>query len=627
MAIQTSYNKPDVTIIQQVVSPSVALAKPSLFPCIVGQAYRIITDSSAGSYDGTGAPLDYPSIVSTDTVDLDSVVVKAIKGDETSTLPVSDYTATLASVTLDDGITVERIVSDAVGSTGDSTASGAVFTDLNAKFITWGLEPSDKIEITSGSDTGTHIILTVDSETQITLTAGLTTTQSNLDYYGIIVDAIGGGLGSTIRISYRAARTDIDSVQTFESLEDASGILGVMDDPDNPLGFGVYMAMLNGNTQIKAIGVSADTPSAYVTALELLEAEDVYAIATLTHSFSVCSALKAHVDAMSAPAEKKERRGFCSALLSLRSVRLNSSDATVIADSGDIYIVSRPGAQFLTNVVANGDLLYAETVTEYQSAPAVGYTVREVTSEDSIKVESDTDITLLSPIALFSIASQDYTKLQQAQHIRDLASSIEDERVTLSWPDKIILSPQGTDQTVGGFYLNCAVASSVGALPAQQGFTRLRVSGVDNLLHSNLGYFTSTQLDAMASGGVMIFTQQTSGAIPEIRHQLTTNMSAIEYRELSIVKNVDFIAKFLRERLSVFIGTWNIHDFFMQSLKVTLQGAFEALKISDDISGPNITDATIVSIEQNEASPDRVDVIVDLGIPYPANDIRVTLRI
>jgi len=125
----------------------------------------------------------------------------------------------------------------------------------------------------------------------------------------------------------------------------------------------------------------------------------------------------------------------------------------------------------------------------------------------------------------------------------------------------------------------------------------------------------------------MILVQSTSGAAPEIRHQLTTNMTAVEYRELSIVKNVDFISKFIRDTVRLLIGKYNITPFFMQMLEVTLESIFEALKQSIDVAGPNIISATLVSMEQNTNQPDRIDIIVDLVIPFPANDIRITIRI
>jgi len=328
---------------------------------------------------------------------------------------------------------------------------------------------------------------------------------------------------------------------------------------------------------------------------------------------------------MSDPAEKKERIILGCRQLALRSVRIESTDGVITDRGSSIYRLTREGAVFITNGTVNGDRLYFSSVGETTDvALLTSYVVRDV-AESYVDVYSGTDIS--GTEATFTIASQTFTKDQQAEHIRDYASSIEKKRVGIIWPPYTTASPDGTSELVEGYFICAALAGSISALPAQQGFTNLKLSGFDRLSFSNLGYFKDSQLDTMASGGVMIFTQTSTDALIQCRHQLMTNMSAIEYRELSIVKNVDYIAKLLRARIRPFIGIWNITSFFLETLKVLLQGTFADLKVSDDIAGPNITSAQIVSLEENATSPDRIDVIVDLGIPYPANDIRVTLRI
>lgn len=627
MAIDSSYGKPGVRIIQEITTPNVANADPTLYPCIVGMGYQVVRNNNAGSYDGTSALYSYPNILGTATVDQSSVVVKAVKGDNTDTLGSSWYTVGSSGVTLDDDIWIERENTEAVGSTGEATASSAVFTDANATFISWQVKAGDTITIYGiGLNAGDHIVASVDSETQVTLTAVLPATQSNVDYSVTEIDYIGAGAGSIILISYRALRNDLADVQIYENHEDASSQLGLLV-PENPLGFGVHCALLNSNAKIKSVGIEADTVSQHAIAAETLESDpDIYAIAPLTQDTNIHGIWQTHVNEMSAPAEKKERIVLTNRSLPLRAVRLTSTNATIVALGSNVYSVTRQGAEFITNGVINGDVLYQQSMTETSSSTGVtSYVVRNVTSEDEIRVYSTSDIS--GTAAVITVATSDYTKLQQAQHIRDYASSVEDRRVGIIWPDTVTVSPEGTETEVAGYYLAAAIAGATAALPAQQSFTRLKLAGFESLSHSNLGYFTSAQLDTIASGGVMIVVQRTPDSMVEIRHQLMSDMSNIVNREYSVGKNLDFIAKFIRERIDPLVGRWNITDFFEQMLKVTLQGSFENLKEADSIAGPNIISASIVALEQNATTPDRVDVIVDLVIPYPANDIRITLRV
>ena len=63
-----------------------------------------------------------------------------------------------------------------------TTASSAVVTSASGTFQTDLLSAGDYIYISSGSDAGNHEIQSVDSETQLTLTAALTTTSTNISY-------------------------------------------------------------------------------------------------------------------------------------------------------------------------------------------------------------------------------------------------------------------------------------------------------------------------------------------------------------------------------------------------------------------------------------------------------------
>lgn len=64
-----------------------------------------------------------------------------------------------------------------------TTASSAIVTSSGALFKTRGIKPGDPIFITTGSDAGEYTVLSVDSETQLTLTVELANTASSINFW------------------------------------------------------------------------------------------------------------------------------------------------------------------------------------------------------------------------------------------------------------------------------------------------------------------------------------------------------------------------------------------------------------------------------------------------------------
>ena len=128
----------------------------------------------------------------------------------------------------------------------------------------------------------------------------------------------------------------------------------------------------------------------------------------------------------------------------------------------------------------------------------------------------------------------------------------------------------------------------------------------------------------MAGGGVWIVVQDALSGPLTTRHQLSTDVSAIQKREFSITKAVDFTAKFLRNRLKPLIGRNNITENFMsQTLRPIIDGSLRSI-IEDETVGPT---TSIVGISQIEGEPDAIKVLIDLEPLFPVNNIRVTLLI
>ena len=121
---------------------------------------------------------------------------------------------------------------------------------------------------------------------------------------------------------------------------------------------------------------------------------------------------------------------------------------------------------------------------------------------------------------------------------------------------------------------------------------------------------------------VYILIQDAQGAPVICRHQLSTDTTSIETRELSITKVVDFTAKFMRAGLRNFIGRSNITQGFLDNLSTVVQGQLNFL-----IEGGVLIGADVNNLIQDADAPDTVLIDVTLDVPFPANYIRLTLII
>jgi hypothetical protein len=178
-----------------------------------------------------------------------------------------------------------------------------------------------------------------------------------------------------------------------------------------------------------------------------------------------------------------------------------------------------------------------------------------------------------------------------------------------------------------GYYLCAALGGMVAGFPVQQGFTNTGVAGIADLKDSNF-YFTRAQLNTIAAAGTFLFVQATQGSIPYVRHELTTNMSALQYRELLCVKNWDWLSYYYYNQLSGFIGKWNITPDALNTLRQTIISASQ-LVMGQKLPkiGAPLLSYTINSLAQDATELDQVDINMTIAIVYPMNYISLYLVI
>lgn len=458
-------------------------------------------------------------------------------------------------------------------------------------------------------------------------------------------------------ISYKALRLDVSSsattpaLLTFDSVESLEEAIPPLT-PENPLGLMTYFTLINApGISVSAIGVDGvnssnpdGTPEAYARALGFLEAQEVYALAPASQDPTVHQSFSTHVTAISQPDSKGERIAFiCPRMPSEDLPTLVTSgqgDSTVTTNVFDTHVASLAADLLAAGVDPIGTIpvsagVYldvASNANKYSVASLSGtaITVRVAfaagENDDNFYATTNLPATLIAenftiyvrgvPLVT-STDEPDYARIAEAY--QKLGQVYLNRRLVMVAPETVGATIDGTEQELPGYYLCAALAGMVGQLAPQQGFTNYPIAGFTRVKGSN-DVFTRRQMNVGAAGGTYWVVQETAGAPLSTRHQLTTDMTSIETRELSITKIVDFVAKFMRAGLRNFIGRFNITQPFLDMLSTVIQGQISYLTSSGVLVGADLN-----NIVQDSTAPDTVLIDVTLDVPYPCNYIRLTL--
>jgi len=479
--------------------------------------------------------------------------------------------------------------------------------------------------------------------------------------HDILRDTKGDPVGTTldpIVLAYKALRLDVTSAAanpallTFEDTTELDTALEPLD-TDNPLGLGLFLALLNAPTvTVAGLGVdatSADAPDgtllAYSKAMGFLESEEVYAMVPLTQEATVHQAFQTHVNAMSDPDAKGERIALINPVMPDRRLDTlvgsgTDGDTTGVTNEFDTKVSNIAALLLAAGVDPSGtievdDGVYLDIATDAKrysvsalngSVLTLRVTFAPGENDDSYYSTANLPASLISESFAVKVrglkletstGDPDYQKI--AETYAALATSYGDRRVTMTAPNQAGVSISGLEQLVKGYYMNCGIAGMIGQQPPQQGFTNFPMTGFTRVVGSN-DSFSDKQMNVGAAGGTYWIIQEVANGPLTCRHQLTTDTSSIEKRELSITRVVDYTAKFMRAGLRNFIGKFNITQGFLDTLSTVVQGQLTYLSEAGTLIGGDLN-----NIVQDTTAPDTVLIDVTLDVPYPCNYIRLTL--
>lgn len=406
-------------------------------------------------------------------------------------------------------------------------------------------------------------------------------------------------------------REDLDSYRIINSTGEISTKIG---EPVsyNPLAHGVLTAMQNSGSAIGAYGVkdpdganSLPESSDFDAAMDSLLLSEVYACAFMTHH-DIEGSMKTKVESASLPTVKKERIAICNQKIpspgSDQGYHEASEDNDVTAggvrDQNSAHNSKRL-------IMTHPDIVYME---ELRHVSTLAPDWIEASFAD---MGTYSDFTAIGAYARFTGTTAVGSK--QYYYWDPITATVAAEIDAAGINELLVFAP------IPGWAYTAAIAGQSAGQAPEQPFTNLPIAGLSKTLGSQ-DYYTDAQLNTMAGGGTYIFTQKSPAAPIVSRHQVTTNVSSIAKRELSITRAVDYAAKFVRSGLEPYIGRNNITPAFLKLFNSVLvaQGMFL-------VRNGVLNDFKVSSVKVEDTAPDTILADIDLLVKYPVNYIKIQL--
>ena len=438
-------------------------------------------------------------------------------------------------------------------------------------------------------------------------------------------------------VQYRALMlANTEAVQSISDIADVESTLGPAVEA-NPLALGVLKALANsGAAAVKYMGTKGTSSVDYAYVLDkIYDREDVYGLVPLTHTKLIQDLVEAHCTQASVAERGRWRVCWFGAQVEEESAVITETAAgalllgTIIdePDTSSVVDYTRlrcDDAEFIANGTVGGDIIRALYVVD----PATSVETYEEFVVDAVLTDEEVRL-VAGPASAINVPSRfevwhTNTKDEQASAVATFAGSFSNRRVRVVFPDQ--LGNGGV--MMDGIYGACATAGLRSGVNYHQGLTNVEISGFDDITRTTED-FNGRQLDIMANNGVWIITQDVETGEVYTRHQLTTDMSTLNFREDSLVSNLDAISYYCLRffRNARYIGRRNITPGLLAQLESDFRGQIEYLKIATDVPGlgPQLIDGTLESLEVHPVLEDRVvaTILVDLPAPFNVLEIHI----
>ncbi len=445
-------------------------------------------------------------------------------------------------------------------------------------------------------------------------------------------------------VTYREWVSELcDEVNSISNVADLDQIRGQLD-PDNPLKWGVFKALSNSNgTVVKYTAVcEPEDMDSWVQVLERIKGrDDLYNVVPLTFDKDVHDLFAAYVTNESNEIANNWKAAFFS--LASRNRRMvvgegaeiagvsgNVIDGPVLATTADdpnatndqytLLQVPSGAGYFITNEVQPGDIVrYEYAIDAFGETTYSEYVVDAVLSESSLRLYSGTDTPVTTPQRVEIWHNMDRNEI--ADDVATRAGALSNRRVCAVWPDQV----GNAGRLMPGYFLAAALAGLASGVVPHQGLTSVEVAGFDDYTRS-YKLFNETQLNRLAEAGVWIVTEDRDGT-PFTRHALTTDNLDLNRREEMIRRNVDSMSYLFLRRLRPYIGRTNATPGMVDLLRNRVNGIINFLKSNGYTQelGSQLIDGTIRVLRIHPLLKDRIEIVLDLTVPAPLNNIELHL--
>jgi len=423
---------------------------------------------------------------------------------------------------------------------------------------------------------------------------------------------------SDIKADFRSIRTqELGVVKRISSVDDI--VATYSKDPaidiHNELAYmlqSVYAR--SGGKVCYSVHVSSGTGllTSYTDAMEALKMFDVYSTCFGTTDAGVNGIVGDYVDQQSAPYEAHERVAILT--YDERDIYKMGSDSAE-SDAGTLTISGAFNP--ITAGLTIGD--NAE-ITDKDGLYLGSFNVIETPSVPTI-IETDYDGEDLDAGAsiVFMCGRKD------AQAVRISSIKYGNRRIKVLWPSYFLGDVENETLTLPPYYIAAARCGMDGGIVASQSCTNfsLALPGISNIQLGTNFYFKKEQLDEIGGGGIDITIQDASiSQTIKSRHDLTSNMDAIEYREWSITKQADVAAKTYRSAVNPYVGKYNITDDLLRFLSTVVNIATSVL-----IKQTIVKSAELDSVARDELVVDKINIVITITVFIAGNYFDITLNV
>lgn len=208
------------------------------------------------------------------------------------------------------------------------------------------------------------------------------------------------------------------------------------------------------------------------------------------------------------------------------------------------------------------------------------------------------------------------TSIANAQALQGGAGA---ERMVYIWPTGIYYQdPVLRSQVIlDGTYTACACAGILAGNDAATPLTRQVLSGFIDVTQ----HVTRTLANSIAQNGITVIENNPTQGL-RVRHGLTCDPTYPETQEISVVRQVDFVAQTVRDALDLgFIGTKIVPNTVSAVTSVTTS------TLTTLVNNQIIYGFKNVSAMIDPSLPTQIDVRFDIRPAYPLNYIQITLSV